>query len=162
MERTLNKGQHTKLTLEKNILPPLLPGFELVTFRSQVRHSAGQDVSSKPVTTTTLSPYPFCPLSVSLTVCLFSHLLSVSFVPAGSPSRTGDVAVYVFDINQPSLPTPFYSVLGLFLSLWPFQLYFVPQILPATLCFLTQFFRPYFCLIGPFNYLSLYEILLQP
>ena len=32
-------------------------------------------------------------------------------VPAGSPSRGGDVAVYVFDINQPSLPTPFSSVL---------------------------------------------------
>ena len=32
-------------------------------------------------------------------------------VPAGSPSRGGDAAVYVFDINQPSLPTPFYSVL---------------------------------------------------
>ena len=30
-------------------------------------------------------------------------------VPAGSPSRGGDVAVYVFDINQPSLPTPFLS-----------------------------------------------------
>ena len=29
----------------------------------------------------------------------------------GSPSRGGDVAVYVFDINQPSLPTPYYSVL---------------------------------------------------
>ena len=29
----------------------------------------------------------------------------------GSLSRGGDVAVYVFDINQPSLPTPFYSVL---------------------------------------------------
>ena len=29
----------------------------------------------------------------------------------GSPSRGGDVAVYVFDTNQPSLPTPFYSVL---------------------------------------------------
>ena len=28
-------------------------------------------------------------------------------VPAGSPSRCGDVAVYVFDINQPSSPTPF-------------------------------------------------------
>ena len=28
-----------------------------------------------------------------------------------SPSRGGDVAVYVFGINQPSLPTPFYSVL---------------------------------------------------
>ena len=35
------------------------------------------------------------------------------------------VPVYVFDINQPSLPTPFYSVL-LFQSLWPFQLYFIP------------------------------------
>ena len=37
-------------------------------------------------------------------------LLSM-FVPAGSPSRGGDVVVYVFDINQPSLPTPFCSVL---------------------------------------------------
>ena len=27
-------------------------------------------------------------------------------VPAGLPSRGRDVAVYVFDINQPSLPTP--------------------------------------------------------
>ena len=32
-------------------------------------------------------------------------------VPAGSPSPGGDVMVYVTDINQPSLPTPFYSVL---------------------------------------------------
>ena len=32
-------------------------------------------------------------------------------VPTGSHSRGGDVAVYVFDINQPSLLTPFYSVL---------------------------------------------------
>ena len=31
--------------------------------------------------------------------------------PAGSPSRGGDVAAYVFNISQPSLPTPFYSVL---------------------------------------------------
>ena len=29
-------------------------------------------------------------------------------VPAGSPSRGGDVAVYVFVINQPSLPIPFF------------------------------------------------------
>ena len=29
-------------------------------------------------------------------------------VPPGSPSRGGDVAVYVFDINQPNLPTPFF------------------------------------------------------
>ena len=32
-------------------------------------------------------------------------------VPKGSPSRGGDVAVSVFDVNEPSLPTPFYSVL---------------------------------------------------
>ena len=32
-------------------------------------------------------------------------------VPVGSPSRGGDVVVYVYDINQPSFPTPFYSVL---------------------------------------------------
>ena len=32
-------------------------------------------------------------------------------IPTGSPSRGGDVVVSVFDINQPSLPTPFYSVL---------------------------------------------------
>ena len=31
--------------------------------------------------------------------------------PTGSPSRGGDIMVYVFDINQPSLPTPFNSVL---------------------------------------------------
>ena len=29
----------------------------------------------------------------------------------GSPSLDGDVASYVFNINQPSWPTPFYSVL---------------------------------------------------
>ena len=79
--------------------------------------------------------------------------VSLSPVPMGSPSRSGDVAVYVFDINQPSLLTPFYSVLmsvpvfialstvfysinspdnspvshsvlpALFLPYWPFQLY---------------------------------------
>ena len=32
-------------------------------------------------------------------------------VSAGSPSCGGDAAIYVFDINKPSLPTPFYSVL---------------------------------------------------
>ena len=32
-------------------------------------------------------------------------------VPAGSPLRGGDVAVYVPHINQPSLPTPFHPVL---------------------------------------------------
>ena len=38
-------------------------------------------------------------------------------VPMGSPSRGGDVTVYVKDINQPSLPTPFILFLCLFPSL---------------------------------------------
>ena len=42
-----------------------------------------------------LPPTSFNPLSVSL----------------GSPSPAGDVMVYVCVINEPSLPTPFYSVL---------------------------------------------------
>ena len=47
------------------------------------------------------------------------------------------------------LPTPFTLFLCLSRSLWPFQLYFIPQILPTILCFLTLFFPSYFCLIGP-------------
>ena len=41
----------------------------------------------------------------------FKRSLTGSRVLTGSLSRGGDVAVYVFDINQPTLPTPFYSVL---------------------------------------------------
>ena len=81
-------------------------------------------------------------------------------VPTGSPSRGGDVAVYVFDISQPSLPTPFYAVLVsasvfmalstvfysinspdnsplshsvlpvLFLPYWSFQLYYLYESIP--------------------------------
>ena len=36
--------QHTKFTQEKKILPPLLPGFELITFRSRVRCSNQQAI----------------------------------------------------------------------------------------------------------------------
>ena len=40
-------------------------------------------------------------------------LLLLLTVPTGLPSSVADIAVYVFvfDINQPSLPTPFDSVL---------------------------------------------------
>ena len=41
-------------------------------------------------------------------------------VPVGSPSRGRDVTVYVFNTDQPSLPTPFYSVLVSISLLWPF------------------------------------------
>ena len=55
-------------------------------------------------------------LLLSLSVCLsvwrsLSVCLSLSLVPEGSSLRDEDVAVYAFDINQPSLPTPVYSVL---------------------------------------------------
>ena len=68
----------------------------------------------------------------------------------------------VFDINQPSLPTAFDLFLCLFLSLCPFQLYFVTGILPKSLRRLTLFFQSYFRLVGPFNYIPLYESLPQP
>ena len=48
--------------------------------------------------------------------------------PAGSPSRGGDVTVYVFDINKPSLPTPFVFCSCVF-----------------------------FCLYGPFNCISFHK-----
>ena len=42
--------------------------------------------------------------------CLSSNQVSVSRkVPVGLPSRCGDVVVYVCDINQPSIPTPFFN-----------------------------------------------------
>ena len=66
---------------------------------------------------------------------LFFALLRISYViyshdldplpssppgPTSSPSRGGDIAIYVKDINQPSLPIPFYFVLvsvSVFMSL---------------------------------------------
>ena len=48
VERTQNQSHHTKLTLEKKILPPLLPGFELATFRLRVRRSNQQAFQAFP------------------------------------------------------------------------------------------------------------------
>ena len=53
MERTPNKSQHFKSTLEKKFLPPILPGFELATFRSRVRHSYQQAIPACNGTDTT-------------------------------------------------------------------------------------------------------------
>ena len=44
VERTTNKSQRTKLTLEKKVLLPFLPGIELATFRSRVWRSYQQAV----------------------------------------------------------------------------------------------------------------------
>ena len=49
-----------------------------------------------------------------------NKFVSDFLLPTGSPSRGGDVMVYVVDVNHPSLPTPFYSVLvsvNIFMSL---------------------------------------------
>ena len=48
---------------------------------------------------------------VHLSGTIMTLRYDVDRVPACSPSRDGDVTVYVCDINQPSLPTPFHSVL---------------------------------------------------
>ena len=42
VERILNKSLNRRLTLEEKILLPLLPGFELATFRSRVRRSTNK------------------------------------------------------------------------------------------------------------------------
>ena len=47
VEQTPNKSLHAKLTQEKKILPQLLPGIELETFRSWVRRSTKQVILAK-------------------------------------------------------------------------------------------------------------------
>ena len=78
----------------------------------------------------------------------------------GSPPCGGDVEVYVFDINQPSLPTPSYSVLvsiSVFMALSTiFHSINSPDNSPLSHSVL----RSYFCLTDPFNYIPLYESLL--
>ena len=83
-------------------------------------------------------------------------------VPAGSLSRGRGVRVYVLDINQPSLPTPFHSVL---VSIFVFRTLSVdfysvnsPDNSPLSYSVLPV----YCCLIGPFNCISVHKSLLQP
>ena len=59
VERTPNKSWHTKLTLEKKILPPLLLGFELATFQSQVQHSNQQAIPAPPLSHTYIHTYHY-------------------------------------------------------------------------------------------------------
>ena len=96
-------------------------------------------------------------------VCRHVIYIYLCGVPAGSPSCGGDVTVYVFDINQPSLPTSFYSVLvsiSVFMSLSTvFHSINSPDNSPLS----HSVPLVLSCLIGPFNYvgLSLYESLSQ-
>ena len=96
-------------------------------------------------------------LHLSLQVVLYGHCPCAS-APAGSPSRGGDTAVHVFDINQPSLPTPFYSVFVSFFVRSVFH-----SINPPDNSLLSHSVLPVlFLLYGPFNCLSLYESLPSP
>ena len=73
-------------------------------------------------------------------------------VPTGSPSRGGAVTVYVYDIKQPSLPTPFYSVLVSFSVFMALSTVFCAIHSPDNSPFsLSVFFRSYRFLTGPFN-----------
>ena len=94
-------------------------------------------------------------------VCFVSEDVSFTELSTLTKSPRANLHVvgllrFMSDINQPSLPTAFFFILFscLFLSLWSFRLYFIPQILPTTLRFLTVFFRSYLGLIGPFNCIS--------
>ena len=89
----------------------------------------------------------------------FFQISMLTYVPAGSPSRGGDV----FDINQPSLPTPFYSVLEsvfVFMALSTvFHSINSPDNSPLPHSVLPVLSVPYW----PFQlYISIYESLLQP
>ena len=68
VKRTLNKCQNTKLTLEKKILPPLLAGFELVTFPSQVRHPYQQAIPA-PLSISWRSRNGYCSHNAPLPAC---------------------------------------------------------------------------------------------
>ena len=83
-------------------------------------------------------------------------------IPSGSPSGGGDVTVYVCDINQPSLPTPFYSVLVSISDFMALSTAFHSINSPDNSPFSDSVLLVLSCLIGPFNYISLYESLLQP
>ena len=87
-----------------------------------------------------------------LTVNSTCLCLTVNSIPAGSPSRGGDVAVYVVGINQPSLPTPFYSVLVSASVFTALSIVFHSLYSPDN-CPLSHSVLPgLFCLIGPFNF----------
>ena len=67
------------------------------------------------------------------------------------------------DINQPSLPTPFYSVLVSISVFMALLIVFHSTNSPHNSPFSSSvFFLFYLCLIGPFNYIAFYKSLLQP
>ena len=82
--------------------------------------------------------------------------------PTGSPSRGGDVTVYIPDINQKSLPTLFCCVLVSVLVFVALSTVFHSINSPDNCPLSHSVLAVFFCLTGPLNYISLYESLPQP
>ena len=68
-----NKSQHRKLTLEKKILPPLLPGFEPATFQSRVRRSNHWAIPAFSFPVTPSDAFTVAYHSTAL-VCIYTHV----------------------------------------------------------------------------------------
>ena len=69
---------------------------------------------------------------------------------------------YVFDTNQPSLPTPFYSVLLSVSVFMAVSTVFHSTDFPDSSLLSNSVLLVIICLIGSFNYTFLHESLLQP
>ena len=81
-----------------------------------------------------------------------------SYVPAGLLPKAPraylhmvEMLWFMSDINHRACPLLFILFFYLFLSLWPFQLYFIPYIFQTALRFLALFPQSYLCLIDPFK-----------
>ena len=91
----------------------------------------------------------------------FWEALYLTGVSTGSPSRGGDVTVYIPDINQPILPTPFYSVLVSVSDIMALSTVFHSIKSPNNSPLSHSVHLVLFCLIGLLNYISLYESFLS-
>ena len=96
-----------------------------------------------------------------MTTLYSEHVSFTLVVPAAHLLVGEDVVVSVKDINQPNLLTPSCSVLVSIFVFMALSTVFHSTNSPDNSPFLV-FFRSYFCLIGPFNYVPLYESLAQP
>ena len=88
--------------------------------------------------------------------------LSSLVVPVGLLSRGGNVPVYVLDITKPSLPTLsilFFVSVSVFMAI---STVFYSMNFPDNSPLSHVFLWSYFCLLGPFNCISLCESLPQP
>ena len=119
---------------------------------------AGHSIALHTLTSPTVRASFFKPWSRSQYSFAYLDFAYCQRVPAGSPSRGGNVTVYVKDINQLCLPTPFYSVLvsiSVFMALSiAFHSINSPDNSPFSHSVLPVF--------GRFNYISLFESLFQP